>query len=266
MDERYLFIFGPLLIISILTVIRKVALFGSERLMRLCVGSITIALAVAITYFGFVNNQIGSNPQTYIGGGIVALLVLHGLSRWFPSLRNLIPKPTPKKCKVCSQPARDVFVIEGNKQEGIYCRRHIIQKFEEAFQSFSFPMVVFHPEQERKYCGTQYPYHALDEMVPTFNFAPESVENIKRIINLIGGKCQSCKEQQAAVAYFAKGVLVWDGSGPVIDKVKTSPSLLCQKCTLKRIAPALTANKEYYVENGLFAPYKQSGVYVNTYL
>jgi len=32
------------------------------------------------------------------------------------------------------------------------------------------------------------------------------------------------------------------------------------------IEPALTANKEFFEDNGLFAPYKEEGVFVNTYL
>lgn len=195
-----------------------------------------------------------------LGMGVLGLLVL------FPQLAKLLPQPKPKKCKVCGQPADDVFIVDGGKAEGIYCRRHVMENFERAFKAFMYPFVVFHPEQERAGCATMYPYYALDEMVNKFHFEKQARDNVQRYIERISGKCNKCGENKAQVAYFRKGILTWAGSGPQLAKVNAVPQLLCLECTLKQITPALAANKEHYSDNGLFAPYKQAGVYVNTYL
>jgi len=244
----------------------------SVRAQEITIGIIMVPVSFFIiqnVYADFLAKKINGilDIAIYLLLGVLAIFMLiYGLMWIFPVLRNLIPETKSKKCKTCSQPAKDVFIVNGTKKEGIYCRRHLIEKFHHAFLTFPYKMVVFHPEQEREYCGTMYPYYPVGEMVSRYRFGKNQEETIRKILSSISGKCQECRKQEAQVAYFAKGILQWDGSGPLLEKVIGAPQLCCNECTLKMIEPALTANKEFFEDNGLFAPYKEEGVYVNTYL
>lgn len=238
-----------------------------EVMARIILGGVFLVPAIVMFNELFLANPSHEDPFWQIVAGVIIIGIgLLGLLMLFPQLIKFIPKLPPKKCKNCGQPARDIFILEGRKSEGTYCRRHIIEKFVQSLSYFPFPMVVFHPEQERKYCGTMYPYFALDDMVPLFSFQKTAEENVRKILLLIKGKCQICTDRKASIAYYPQGILTWDGSGPVLEKVTSIPKLLCTSCALKHITPSLLANKQSYSDNGLFAPYKQSGVYVNTYL
>jgi len=263
-NEKIFLAIGGLLLLQIL--IRKVALSGSALLMRLTAGGLVICMGLGIVWFGSSKNWIGQNIQTYLGGALVGGLILFGLSRWFPQVANFVPKPKPGKCRVCSRLARDVLIVDGGKKAGVFCRRHVIEKFQQAFESFALPMVVFHPEQDRKYCGTMYPYYALGEMVAKFGFDQEAMENVQRILGLIKGKCQRCGGKEATIAYFGRGVLRWGNSGPLLNEVRAEPELLCSSCGAEAVVPSLRVNKEFYTDNGLLVPYMESGVYINTYL
>ena len=90
-------------------------------------------MGLGIVWFGSSKNWIGQNIQTYLGGALVGGLILFGLSRWFPQVANFVPKPKPGKCRVCSRLARDVLIVDGGKKAGVFCRRHVIEKFQQAF-------------------------------------------------------------------------------------------------------------------------------------
>lgn len=256
-----------LLILIVFSVIRILTKDWGEIMARILIGGFLLVPAIVMFYDLFLTSPSNEVPFLQIVAGIIIIgMGMMGLFMLFPQLTKFISKLPPKKCKICGQPARDIFILEGRKSEGTYCRRHIIEKFTLFFSSFSFPMIVFHPEQERRHCDTMYPYMALDEMMPFFSFQRGAVDNIRKILLLIKGKCQNCNNTKASIAYYPKGLLIWDGSGPVLEKVTSVPKLLCSSCTLEIITPPLLANKQYYSDNGLFAPYKQSGVYVNTYL
>lgn len=191
------------------------------------------------------------------------LLIAYMIGWFIRILSKIMPK---QKCPICSQVAADVLVIEG-KTEGTYCRNHVMEKFSQGFLSFSYKMVVFHPEQDRKHCGTMYPYFPLDELVDQYNFEKEAEKRIKEILATISGKCQRCDEKDSQVAYYPKGILQWNESfGPLLENVPLTSHLLCKKCTLQFIEQSLRSNKENFSDNGLFVPYKGEGVYVNTYL
>lgn len=171
----------------------------------------------------------------------------------------------PKKCTICNLPAGDLLVTNGKATE-YFCRKHVIQKFSEAFLTFTYKFVVFHPEQNRKYCGTMYPFYPVSDMVPRFFFKEEDAQIVEKYLGMITGLCSKCQEQNASCAYFSKGVLRWDRLGPLIREVDSKPEILCNKCALEKISSDLTNNKENFQDNGLFVPYGSEGVYVNTYL
>lgn len=195
-----------------------------------------------------------------------AFVIFMGLSWIFPGLFSSLFKPKMEKCIVCSKYSADILVIDGNKKYERYCRNHLLEKFSQAFLVFPHKMVVFYPEQEREYCGSIYPYFPIDEMVSVYKFQKEDTMKIQEIIDTITGKCAQCDKNIARVAFFRKGLLSWDGSGPVLRNISKSPIFLCTKCTLEYIEHPLRANKTPFYDNGLFIPYKGEGVFVNTYL
>ncbi|OIO13264.1 hypothetical protein COV53_06820 [Candidatus Gottesmanbacteria bacterium CG11_big_fil_rev_8_21_14_0_20_37_11] len=191
-------------------------------------------------------------------------LVIIGLKILFPNINISFFKPRLKKCRICTKTTQDILVVEGN-QYFYYCRNHLINEFAKKFTSFPYKMVVFHPEQERKYCCTMYPYFPLEEM-KVFHFDKESVEQMRKTINSIQEICSHCNNKMAQVAYYRKGILHWENSGPKLSEVISKPQYLCVNCTFSNIEQALRSNKDYYSDNGLLAPYKGNGVFVNTFL
>lgn len=170
----------------------------------------------------------------------------------------------PKPCKACQLPAKDLLVENGSKPVTNYCRQHLLQEFGKHFTSFSYKMVVFHPELERKYCDSQYPYYPLEEMVKKFNFETKAEDKIRTFLSEINGQCEWCHERVATVCYFVKGALPWDIAGPVLEKIEVKGKKLCPQCSLQLIQADLMNNKGFFVEKGLMVPYLGNGVYVNT--
>lgn len=168
-----------------------------------------------------------------------------------------------KKCATCQKETQDILVVDGDKRVP-YCRNHLLQEFSKSFLQFPHRMIVFHPEQDRNYCGTMYPYYPLSEF-DTFNFSKEDRQAMEKIIREIKGECMKCKKD-ATVAYYRKGLLQWDGTGPKMRNISSLGELLCKDCTLERIEPDLKINKNPFADNGLFIPYSSEGVFINTYL
>lgn len=204
------------------------------------------------TFESFANGIFG------IFAGLFFILITY-----FPSKLPIL-KLKGKKCLVCFKEATDVLVINSNRKEN-YCRSHLISKFSEYFKSFSYNMILFHPEQEREYCGSMYPYYPIEEF-EKYNLPKEDKFKSQEILRGINGPCMQCENHQAKIAYFKKGILGWDDGGPAIRNIKEKPTLLCNDCAFSFIEQTLRNNKYFFVDNGLLTPYKGEGVYVNTYL
>ncbi|MBI2617688.1 hypothetical protein HYW55_06145 [Candidatus Gottesmanbacteria bacterium] len=198
--------------------------------------------------------------NSFLGLSLIFIGGIHLLNNFFLSLQSNFGK---KKCFTCQKKTEDILIREGDKHTP-YCRNHLLHEFSKSFLQFPHKMVVFHPEQDRKYCGTMYPYYPISEF-EAFYFRKEDRQIMEERLREIQGKCSKCKNS-ASVSYYRKGVLQWDSSGPVMRSVNIPGEFLCTKCTLDRIEPDLRANKNPFADNGLFVPYKGEGVFVNTYL
>lgn len=198
--------------------------------------------------------------NSYSGILLITIGLLQLLKTQALSLQGNFGK---KHCIHCQKETQDILVVDGDKRVP-YCRIHLLQEFSKSFLQFPHRMIVFHPEQDRTYCGTMYPYYPLSEF-KTFNFLSDDTDAMQKILQIIDEKCAHCKKP-ATVVYFRKGILQWDSGGPVMREVNTLGESLCKSCSLKRIEPDLNTNKNPFADNGLFIPYSSEGVFINTYL
>lgn len=203
---------------------------------------------------------INFTENSFLGLFLILIGILHLLRIYSVSFKNIFGK---KKCLICKIETQDILIKDGDTHIP-YCRTHLMQTFSKLFLPFPYPVIIFQPEQERKYCGTMFPYYPISDF-ESFNFSKEDELAMQKILRGIDGKCSACKEN-ATVAYFRKGILQWDGGGPMMRNVTVSGEHLCKECTLERIEPDLRMNKNPFTDNGLFVPYKGEGVFVNTYL
>lgn len=216
-------------------------------------------------HFAQIQSSLGQAVIDFILNSLFGLFliligVLHLGKNYFLSFQNFFGK---KKCFVCQIETQDILVANGDKRVP-YCRNHLMIEFSKLFLQFPYKLVVFHPEQDREYCQTMYPYYPISEF-EVFNFSQNDRNAMEKIVERIRGACTQCKKN-ATVAYFRKGILKWDGGGPVMRDVHVQGDNLCTKCTLENIESDLRGNRKPFADNGLFTPYKGDGVFVNSYL
>ncbi len=188
-------------------------------------------------------------------------------------LFNLFKK---KKCKICGTMTKEEFYIDnkifGNEHSEItssksvkkyLCRGHLIEEFKKSFLAFPKNMIVFHPELEMV-CKNLYSYYTLSDL-KACNFDNTIINNSEKLLSKIKGKCSRC-DSEAQILYFSKGVLKYHNYIPQIENINFEDGkLYCSKHGLESIISDLQTNKSIFNE-GLYAPFRDSGVYISTYL
>ena len=188
-------------------------------------------------------------------------------------LFNLLNK---KKCEVCGTVTKEEFYIDNqifgheyseittNKSVKKYlCRGHLIEEFKKSFLTFPNNIIVFHPEL-KKVCKNLYSYYTLSDL-KACSFNSAIINNSEKLLSKIKGKCSKC-DSKAQILYFPKGVLTYHDYIPQIEDINFEDGkLYCLKHGLEPIISDLQFNKNIFNE-GLYAPFRDSGVYVSTYL
>ena len=147
------------------------------------------------------------------------------------------------KCAVCGEKTSDHF-FSGKKSEKL-CRRHLLERFREAFLKTSSRLIVFHPGLDHVTATSYtYGYYELKKLREGFSVNASIQKKLESYLSAIPESCEECGAK-AQVAYFEKGSFGWvlwnkkDPQVPDMEKLSSIPKALCLNCCHGRVAPSL---------------------------
>lgn len=172
-----------------------------------------------------------------------------------------------KKCLICNKEANDSLWI--GKEKKRFCRKHLIQEFENAFDKSSSKIIAFYPDLETKKGDYIYRFYTVKEIKKYYsnkrNPQNSMLEFYTKNINFISKICEEC-EADATVAFFEKSSFKWAKSDFIhyidLSNIKTKPISLCRKCSAKRITPSLEKYSGDFDEP-IILPIPQEGVIIS---
>jgi hypothetical protein len=189
------------------------------------------------------------------------------------------------RCVICQRVTSEHLVLGAAERRFLFfrwkdwnsvpvCREHLIEWFRAEFLKATQRMVVFYPNLEEKHGDYQYYYARLEEIRKGLVSDDRTNDRVLRLVkgwlSMVQGPCEECSSN-GEVAYFSRGSVKWErvpgwAAGlydiPMIQDVRTRPSVLCRACAFGHIEQSLRTGRRGF-EEGVFTPYEdEAGVYL----